>query len=95
MSWRQEGDVPEGGDWISMREAASLWSDLTGREMAPERLRRWCREEDERVAILDVWHIGDRYLIERQSMLRQFEDDARRTLEVVERERRRDEDERG
>jgi hypothetical protein len=64
-----EGNLPD-GDWITTGEASVIWSAVKGYEVAPERLRRWCKRDDHRMEGIGTWHAGGRWLIEKESLIR-------------------------
>lgn len=75
------------GEWLGTKEAAEVWTRATGQKVTPARLRYWCRSKPEYLDGIEVFHMGDRYFIDRKSMLDEFEARALRALAVVKEER--------
>jgi hypothetical protein len=83
-----EGQVPpDGVDWVMVPEAARIWTRAYGRPITPHTVRRWIARGDWRMAKVGVWHVGDRHLIDRQSLLDALERFATNMLTVVHEER--------
>ena len=79
--------LPVSGNRINATEAAALYDRVFGKNTTVETFRTWLREDDDRVRAFKTDKWEGRWEINWTSVLDALEEDARRMLEVIERER--------